>query len=242
MSAPSAPDLSGKVVVVTGAAGAAGPPLVVALARAGAQVVVAGRSAQRLAEVARFGEEAAADSGRGGRVTARPVDLLDAAATQDWARQLLADFGHVEGLLHLVGGWRGGQGIAQADPQDWEWLQRNLVLTLIHAGSALHDTLRDAGGRLAIVSSPQAQTPNAKNAAYAAAKAAAEAWTLAVADSWRDTAAAAVIVPVKALLTEQMRHERPDRKFPGYTHVDALAAELAGLWERGADELNGSRL
>ena len=48
-----------------------------------------------------------------------------------------------------------------------------------------HDALRGSDdARLAIVSTVQAQAPSATNAAYAAAKAAAETWTLAVADSF----------------------------------------------------------
>lgn len=236
------PDLRGKVVVVTGATGAAGPPAVAALARAGAQVVAVGRSRERLETVCAAARAQAAGSGRGGGAEPSSVDLTDAAATRAWADRLLAEHDRVDGLVHLVGGWRGGQGIAEADLGDWEWLQRNLIVTLQHPVAALHDALRDAGGRLAIVSSPQAQAPNARNAAYAAAKAAAEAWTLAVADSWRDSQAAAVIVQVKALLTDAMRVERPDRRFPGFTHVDDLADALVGLWASPAAELNGSRL
>lgn len=238
----AAPDLRGKVVVVTGATGAAGPPTAARLAHAGARVVAVGRSAQRLAPVVADARQAATGSGRGGGCEAWPVDLLDAVATREWASRLLAGHDRVDGLLHLVGGWRGGQGIAQTDPGDWEWLQRGLVVTLQHATAALHDTLLDSGGRLAIVSSPQAQAPTANNAAYAAAKAAAEAWTLAVADSWRDSASAAVIVQVKALLTDAMRAQRPDRRFPGFTHVDDLADTLVRLWETPAAESNGTRL
>ena len=66
--------------------------------------------------------------------------------------------------------------------------------------------------------------------------------TLAVSDSWRDSAAAAVIVQVKALLTDAMRAQRPDRRFPGFTHVDDLADTLVRLWETPAAESNGTRL
>lgn len=236
------PDLVGKVVVVTGAAGAAGGPLVARLARAGAQVVAVGRSAQRLAPVVASAAQAAADSGRGGGAEVAVVDLLDRDVTARWSRSLLAARGRVDGLFHLVGGWRGGAGIVDSDPGDWDWLQAQLVVTLVHATQALHDGLRDAGGRLAIVSSPQAQEPTATNAAYAAAKAASEAWTLAVADSWRASDAAAVIVQVKALLTDEMRAAAPQRRFPGFAPVDEVSQVLAGLWSVPAEHLNGTRV
>ncbi len=236
------PDLSGKVVVVAGAAGAAGPAAVRHLAECGAVVVAAGRSAERLQPVVSAGLAAATGRGSGGQVIPAQVDLLDEAATRSWAQSLLAEHGRVDGLFHLVGGWRGGAGIVEADLADWEWLHDMIIVTLQHTTRAFHDPLLEAGGRLAIVSSPQAQAPTATNAAYATAKAAAEAWTLAVADSWRDTAAAAVIIQVKALLTDAMRQSRPEARFPGYTHVDDLADRLVSLWDQPADVLNGARI
>jgi hypothetical protein len=39
-----------------------------------------------------------------------------------------------------------------------------------------------------------------------------------------------------------MRTEFPERKFPGYTDVDDLAARIVGLWSSDATELNGERI
>lgn len=225
-------DLTGKVVVVAGAAGAAGPPLVAALAQAGAHVVAVDRSQELLDPVV---------AAAGPNAVAAVVDLLDESAVRELAQHVRDKHGHVDGLIHLVGGWRGGAGIVESDLADWAWLHDLLIVTLQHTTRAFHDALRDSGGRVAIVSTVQAQAPTATNASYAAAKAAAEAWLLAVADSFGDSGAAATIVQVKALLTDQMRADRPDRKFPGYTHVDDLARHLTTLWDTPADRLNGTR-
>ena len=93
---------------------------------------------------------------------------------------------------------------------------------------ALHDPLLEAGGRLAIVSSTGVAKPTAKNAAYVAAKAAAEAWTLAVAHSFRNSEAAATVLRVMAL---------GDRE--RFTPVATVASALAGLWDEPAAEVNG---
>ena len=246
-------DLNGRVVLVAGAAGAAGPPTLAALVGAGATVVAIDNDASRLDPVV-----AAANDGAGeGRAHGVVVDLLDEAATKDALTAVAEEHGRIDGLLHLVGGWRGGTGIVESDLADWDLLQSLLVRTLQHTSRACHDALVASGGRLAIVSTPQAQTPGAKNASYAAAKAAAETWTLAVADSFATAAkaaaeegtadgsevagAAAVIVQIKALLTDAMKEERPDRKFPGYSHVDDVAAELLSLFALPAAQVNGTR-
>jgi NAD(P)-dependent dehydrogenase (short-subunit alcohol dehydrogenase family) len=93
-----------------------------------------------------------------------------------------------------------------------------------------------------VVSAAEASRPTARNASYAAAKAAAEAWTLALADDFRGSSAAATVLIVKALLTPAMRSADPGGAFAGLTDVEDLAAAIVALWDRPADEVNGTRL
>jgi NAD(P)-dependent dehydrogenase (short-subunit alcohol dehydrogenase family) len=232
-------DLTGLVIVVAGAAGAAGPPLVERLARAGATVVAAGSNRERIDGVV---SDVTARM-PSGRVHAAVVDLLDEQATREWAARVEQEHGRVDGLVHLVGGWRGGVGIVDTDLADWNWLQDKLIRTLQHTSRAFHDAIKASPqGRLVLISSVQASAPNAANASYAAAKAAAEAWTLAVADSFKDSSAAAVILQIKALLTPAMRADKPEAAFTGYTPVGQLADTIHDLWLTPAAELNGQRL
>lgn len=226
-------DLSGLVVVVAGATGDLGRATTQAAATAGATVVAAGRSAERLAPLA------------GDRVAPSVVDLSDEAATLAWGHELVETYGHIDGLLHLVGGWRGGKGIVETDLADWDWLHDNLIRTLQHTSRAFHDALlASPRGRLAIVSSTSVAKPTATNAPYAAAKAAAESWTRSVADSFArnsaDLTTAASVIRIMALVTPQMRSANPDKAYRNFTDVDDLAAELVGLWDRPADQINGA--
>ena len=235
-------DLSGLVIVVAGATGAAGPPLVGRLAAAGATVVAAGSNRDRIEAVV-ADVMARMPSVSHGRIHADVVDLLDEQATRDWAAAVGSEHGRVDGLVHLVGGWRGGAGIVDADLADWDWLQDRLIRTLQHTSRAFHDAIRASPrGRIVLISTVQATAPTATNASYAAAKAAAEAWTLAVADSFTGSDAAAVILPITALLTPAMRLAKPDATFAGYTPVDELADTIHDLWLTPAAELNGRRL
>jgi len=234
-------DLAGLVIVVAGATGAAGPPLVQRLAAAGATVVAAGSNRERI-ETAVADITARMPATSHDRVHAAVVDLLDERATRSWAAQVESEHGRVDGLVHLVGGWRGGVGIVEADLADWDWLNDRLVRTLQHTSRAFHDAIKASPrGRLVLISTVETRAPSATNASYAAAKAAAETWTLAVADSFKDSAAAAVILQIKALLTPAMRAARPEAAFVGYTPVDELAETIHGLWLTPAAELNGHR-
>ena len=89
--------------------------------------------------------------------------------------------------------------------------------------------------------------PTAGNANYVAAKAAAEAWMLALADSFRPadqgaSTAAAVIFAVKAFVDDAMRAASPTRAFPGCTDVEQLADAVIDLFSTDPATLNGSRI
>lgn len=237
--------LDGAVIAVAGAAGPAGRATLLRLAEAGATVVGADADPERLAEAV----DAASIACGGATVTGDTVDLLEPAATREWAEKTAKDFGHVDGLVHLVGGWRGGATFAATDPADWDLLEKLLIRTVQQTSLAFHGALsRSDRGRFVLVSAIGASRPTAGNAAYAAAKAAAEAWTLALADDFRKAGgdqgprAAAVILVVKALVHDAMRAERPQAKFAGFTDVRELAEAIAGIWERPAREVNGKRL
>jgi NAD(P)-dependent dehydrogenase (short-subunit alcohol dehydrogenase family) len=173
----------------------------------------------------------------------RTVDLLDEDAARAWCSALVDRFGRVDGLVHLVGGWRGGQPLQEAPLSDWELLHDLLVRTVQHTTRAFHDQLAASShGRFVLVSSKQAQAPTSTNAAYAAAKAAAEAWTLALADGFEDSDATANIVVVDAILTPRMREENPGKDFSTFTPAEDIAAAIAFLVSDAARRMNGQRL
>ncbi|RDG33446.1 SDR family NAD(P)-dependent oxidoreductase [Streptomyces corynorhini] len=246
-SGPADPDgvLHGAVVAVAGAAGPAGRAALLRLAEAGATVVGADADAQRLAEAV----DAARYAHGGATVIGDTVDLLDPAATRAWADRTEKEFGRIDGLVHLVGGWRGGATFAGTDLADWELLEKLLIRTVQSTSLAFHDgLLRSDRGRYVLISAAGATKPTAGNAAYAAAKAAAEAWTLALGDAFRKAGgedgprAAAAILVIKALVHDAMRAERPNAKFAGFTDVKDLAEAIVGVWDRPAREVNGNRL
>ncbi|RSN16281.1 short-chain dehydrogenase [Nonomuraea sp. WAC 01424] len=176
-------------------------------------------------------------------VDKQDVDLLDRAAVQDLAARIDAEHGRVDGVVHLVGGWRGSRTFAETRLEDWDDLHDLLIRTLQHVSLAFEPLLRKSdNGRFVIVSAKAAERPTAGGAAYAAAKAASEAWTLSLADALSDTDAAAVILVVKALVNDAMRAAKPEARFAGFTDVGDLAEAIAGLYDRPAADINGTRL
>ena len=210
----------GRLVLIAGATSASGIAAARELARAGARVVAVGRDADKL--------RAVADAAAG--VRTEVCDLTDESEVALLAQRVHDADGPVDGVLHLVGGWRGGGGLAGQSEADFRFLEGSLT-ALRHVSRAFDADLRASdAGRLAVVSSTAVARPLAGGANYAAVKAATEAWTRAVAqgyakdarDAGRELTAAAVIFRVKAL--EGLEAE--------------LARRFTELWEKPASEIN----
>ncbi|GAA3876849.1 hypothetical protein GCM10022381_19240 [Leifsonia kafniensis] len=223
-SAVAAPStVAGRTVLIAGATSAAGVAVATALRAAGARVIAVGSNAERLAG---FAEQVP------GAIT-RVCDLADfesVTALASEIRDRAAEHGHggVDGLIHLVGGWRGGGGLAGQSDDDWDFLHRNVVTTLRNTTRAFNaDLLASPAGRLAIVSSVSVDKPAPGGANYAAAKAAAETWTRAVGQGFAKAPhAAAVIFVVRSL--EGLEAE--------------LASQVVGLWNADAASVNNARV
>ncbi|CAN5427524.1 SDR family oxidoreductase [soil metagenome] len=215
MSELSLAEPSGRVVVVTGAAGAVGRLVCKLLDERGAVVVAVGSNASHLETV-----EGTAHF---------ECDLSDESAVDELASVVRAQFGRVDGVLHLVGGWRGGN-----NPEDFEWLESRLLTTLRYVSLAFADDLAtSSAGRFAIVSSTGVDAPTWSNANYTTLKAAAEVWVQSLAAHWKKNAhsAAAVTFAVRAI-----------GNLKGHTTVDDLAEHLAALWNASTHSINGARI
>jgi NAD(P)-dependent dehydrogenase (short-subunit alcohol dehydrogenase family) len=213
------------MIVVAGAGGSLGPYVARALAAAGHELALTDVDAGRL-------------EGLPGRHDS--VDLLDEEATKAWAQSLDG----VTGVAHLVGGWRGGTPLPECDLDDWALLHDLLIRTVQHTTRAFAPALKQAGdkGRFVLVSSKQAQAPTSTNAAYAAAKAAAEAWTLAYADELSETGGGANILVVNAIVTTEMREKNSDKAYATFTDARHMADAIAWMVSDAAVAMNGQRL
>ncbi|MET1053102.1 MAG: SDR family NAD(P)-dependent oxidoreductase [Mycetocola sp.] len=201
--------VAGRTVLIAGATSAAGVAVCRALADAGARVLAVGSDADRMQSLTETVPDAA------GFV----CDLADLGAVERLAERIHADH-RVDGLIHLVGGWRGGGGLAGQTDEDWEFLDRRVLTTLRNTTRVFVDDLSASdAGRLVIVSSTSVDAPAPGGANYAAVKSAAETWVRAIARGFTKTAPAAsvTIFVVKALDGLESR----------------LATEVVALWDSG---------
>jgi len=157
--------LKDKVAVVTGASQGIGRETALALAEAGAKVVVAARNEEKLAALA--GAIAAA----GGEAFAMKMDVADAEQVKAGFKQVIEKFGRLDILVNNAAVTRDGLAM-RMKKDDWDTvLQTNLTGAHLCIQQALPAMMKARAGRIINISSIVAQMGNAGQANYVAAKA-----------------------------------------------------------------------
>lgn len=206
---PSAPDLSGHVVVVTGAAGRLGRVIARQLAAVGARVAGLDRSPHDVGDVAVV------------------ADVTDEASTADALGEVAKALGEPRALIHTVGMWAGGP-FVETSLDDWRTvLDVNLTSTFVVFRAAARRML-DAGepARLVALASGQgADRGVAEQAAYSASKAGVVRLVEAVAAEYRDqNVSAAAVAPSMILFGD----EPADTRGVSVEEVAELCVTLCG--------------
>jgi 7-alpha-hydroxysteroid dehydrogenase len=167
--------LTDRVAVVTAAGKGIGAASAVALAQAGADVVIAARTQEDLESVAKRVEEA------GRRAETVALDLSDPQAAATLAQVALDRFGRLDVIVNNLGGWM-PRPILDVTPGHLERAFRFNVATahaLVRAGVPI--MLEGDGGAIVNISSFAASVGARGMVAYATAKAALSHYTLSAA-------------------------------------------------------------
>jgi len=164
------PDLSGKLVLVTGATRGIGRAVAVAAATAGAELIITGRTIGALEEV---DDEIKAG---GGHATIVEMDMKDTAAMPRLAAAIAERWGRLDGFVANAAILTALTPVGHVTPEDWD---SNIAVNLTgqwHMIRALDPLLRAApAGRAILVTSGAAVGSRPFWAPYAATKAGLEA-------------------------------------------------------------------
>src|SRR6185312_15464944 len=154
--------MSMRTALVTGASRGIGRACALALASAGHRVVLAARSAEKLAEVA---EEIGTES------YILEMDLANRDSITECIARAAKDFGRIDVLVNNAGITKDGLAVRMKQA-DWESvLQTNLSGAFYAIQQVLPGMMRESWGRIVNVSSVVGETGNPGQANYAASKA-----------------------------------------------------------------------
>jgi 3-oxoacyl-[acyl-carrier protein] reductase len=158
-------DLTGKVALVTGASQGIGRATALALLGAGAHVALAARNPEKLAAIE------AEVSAVGAQALAVPMDVVDAEQVKSGFKRVVERFGRLDILVNNAAVTRDGLAV-RMKLDDWDAVLRtNLTGAHLCAQQALAVMLRQRSGRIINVTSVVAETGNAGQSNYVAAKA-----------------------------------------------------------------------
>ncbi len=165
------------------------------------------------------------------------ANLLDAAECDRVAK--LA--GPVDALLHLVGGFGGGQPVAETPDETWD---KMLGLNLRSAYSifrAVLPSMTKAGkGRIVAVGARAAIEPIANFAAYSVSKAALVALVKTVASEVKDSGITANVVLPSVIDTPANRAAMPAADASKWVTPESIAGLLVWLASDAARDVNGA--
>lgn len=226
-----------RVVLITGATGPLGRAAAASFAADGARLGLVGTDAGRLAAMS-------AELGLADATTALvAADLTDRPASRDAVEAVVARFGRIDVLLHLVGGWTGGTALADLEPEVLASMLDQHVWSTFHVAQAIVPGMRERGwGRIIAVSSTTTSAPRPRAAAYTAAKAAQEAMLRVLA---REVAGDGVTVNVLAVHAIDAEHERdasPSPRTADWTTPEELVAAIRFLCSDDAAAISGARI
>lgn len=157
--------LKDKVALVTGASQGIGRATALALSEAGARVAAAARNTEKLAALVSEIES------KGGEALAVPLDVCDAAQIKAAFQQVLAKFSRLDILVNNAAITRDTLAL-RMKLEDWDAVLRtNLTGAHLCTQQALGAMLKQRSGRIINISSVVAETGNAGQSNYVAAKA-----------------------------------------------------------------------
>lgn len=172
-------DFTGKVAVVTGGATGIGYATALQLAKLGARVVIASRTADEL--------QAAADriaQASGSACLAVPTDVKDEAACVELIERTIAGFGRIDILVNNAGGTRMGR-LEDIPTRGWDSIfELNARAAYVCTREAGRHMIAQGSGAIVNISSNAGMTGVRGGAHYSAAKAALQMFTTVTAAEW----------------------------------------------------------
>ena len=220
--------MQGKVVLVTGADGGLGTHVTQTFLNAGAVVIGTSRKIQQ-------------SDFKSPNFTAMPAEISTREGAQVLIDQVVARFGKIDVLAHTVGGFAGGQSIAETDVDTFQRmfdLNLNSVFYILRAAIPV---LRQAGdGRIIAIGSRAALDPGPGVGAYSASKAAMVSLIKTAALENKDAGLTANVILPGTMDTPANRKAMPNADISTWVRPSTVAALMAWLAGDAGKDVNGA--
>jgi len=229
-------DFSGKVVVVTGAAGNLGKAVSAAFLELGARVAMLDLSQESI-------EAAIADLAHNDKAKAFAVNLLDRESVDNTIAGIADFYGRIDVLANIAGGFSMGPALQDTDDKTWDFMMNLNARSVFHTCRATLPLLHgNGGGRIVNVSARAALEGKGRMGPYCASKAAVKTLTESLAaENKFDNITVNCILP-GTIDTPQNRNDMPDADFDKWVPPAALADVVVFLASDAARCVTGAAI
>jgi NAD(P)-dependent dehydrogenase (short-subunit alcohol dehydrogenase family) len=220
--------MKGKVVLVTGANGGLGTSVTRAFLDAGATVIGSSRKIEQ-------SEFSSPD------FTAVSADISSAQGANLLIDQVVKKFGRLDVLAHTVGGFAGGQSVADTDDKTFrQMFDMNLNATFYLLRAAIPALRKSGSGRIIAIGSRAALEPGSGVGAYGASKAAMVSLIRTVATENHDAGMTANVILPGTMDTPANRKAMPDADFSKWVKPVTVASLMVWLAGAAGKDVNGA--
>ncbi len=227
---PGADSMKDKVVLVTGANGGLGSYVTQAFLDAGATVVGASRKIRQ----SDFNSPA---------FTALLAEISTATGATSLAESVVARFGRLDVVAHTVGGFAGGQSIAETDDATFQRMfDLNLNSTFYLLRAVLPEMRKTGSGRIIAIGSRAALEPGVGVGAYSASKAAMVSLIRTVALENKDAGITANAILPGTMDTPINRKAMPNADVSKWVRPANVARLIIWLAGDAGKEVNGAAI
>jgi NAD(P)-dependent dehydrogenase (short-subunit alcohol dehydrogenase family) len=222
--------MNGKIALVTGADGGLGTHVTQALLDAGVTVVGLSPNIQQSA----FNHP---------NFTALPATLDSLAAARKAADSVIARFGKIDILAHLVGGFTMGQTVADMDDATFQRMFDINLMSAFHILRAVIPQMRKAqSGRIIAIGSRAVENPGPTIGAYSASKAALASLMKTVALENKDAGITANTIFPETMDTPANRKAMPGADTSKWVQPASVASLIVWLAGDGGKDVTGAAI
>jgi NAD(P)-dependent dehydrogenase (short-subunit alcohol dehydrogenase family) len=227
----------GRRALVTGGTGALGSAVTRRLLQDGHRVAVTCRQEQETdalrAELGDLNQD----------LSVVEADVTDEDSVGRAVAATRRELGSIEVLVHLVGGWHGGELVHEQSFETWRRVvDLNLTSAFLCCRSVLPEMLEGGWGRIVLTSSRTAKEGRNGQSAYAVAKEGVATLGEVIADECCGTGVTANTIAPSVLDTPANRRAMPGADFTRWVSPEVAAAMVAFLITEEATTLRGAWL
>jgi len=175
--------------------------------------------------------------------TALPATLDSLDAAKKAVDAVMARFGKIDVLAHLVGGFEGGQTVADTDDATFQRMFELNVNSAFHILRAVIPHMRAAGGgRIVAIGSRAAEDPGPGVGAYSASKAALVSLVRTVALENKDSGIRANVILPGTMDTPANRKDMPGADTAQWVQPSSVASLIVWLAGDAGKDVTGAAI